>query len=516
MAYAVTLQHSAQHGAVHTHVDEAAHRPLSFYLSVYVALAAASAIVGTLRFLWSFVMSLRASRALFKRILFTIMRTKLRWIDTVPVGRILNRLTADFEVIDNRITLDLGFLFWHLLCLFGVCVAALLVSMYILPLAVVLIFIAGIVGKRFLDGARPVKRLESTAKSPVFELFNAALAGVPLLRAFGKTHVYVERMHGLLDTWDMLSIYVWTMNRWLGLRMALFGTLFTTLVGAIVVGSSFVDAAMAGFTLSFALDFSGNMLYAIRGYASLELDMNAAERVIEYSELDTEDLAGDEPPAAWPTSGQMEVKELVAGYADDLPPVLKGILFKILNNERVGVIGRTGAGKSSLTLALFRFIEARSGTVLIDGLDISKINLHSLRSRLAIIPQVSSRRGLAIPSRLRTLTALFRTLFSFPAQSGATWIRSTTTATRSCESAFPECTWSIPSPPALPTSPRPRATQPRARRLYPKTSTSSKISTAASRNRAGTCPRASASFCALPGQSSPARKSWCSTKPRQP
>ncbi|XP_044719937.1 ABC transporter domain-containing protein [Hirsutella rhossiliensis] len=387
MAYGLSLQHSTQHAASHAHPAEAAHKPLSFYLSVYVALAAGSAIIGTFRFLWSFVMSLQASRALFKRILFTVMRTKLRWIDTVPVGRILNRLTADFEVIDNRITIDLGFLFWRLLGLLGVCVAALLVSIYILPLAVILILISGVVGKRFLDGARPVKRLESTAKSPVFELFNAALAGVPLLRAYQKTHVYVERMYGLLDVWDSLSVYVWTLNRWLGFRMALLGTLFTTLVGAIVVGSSFVDAAMAGFTLSFALDFSGNMLMAIRGYASLELDMNAAERVIEYTALDTEDLAGEEPPAAWPTSGQIEVKDLVAGYADDLPPILKGISFKILNNERIGVIGRTGAGKSSLTLALFRFIEARSGTVFIDGLDISKINLHSLRSRLAIIPQ---------------------------------------------------------------------------------------------------------------------------------
>lgn len=276
---------------------------LSFYLSVYVALAAGSVVVGTMRFLWMFVMSIRASKALFKRILFTVLRTKLRWIDTVPVGRILNRLTADFEVIDNHITLDFGFLFWRLLGLAGVCIAALLVSMYILPLAVILVLVSGMVGMRFLDGARPIKRLESTANSPVFELFNAALAGVPLLRAFQKTHAYIEHMHGLLDAWDSISVHVWMLNRWLGFRMALVGTLFTTLVGAIVVGSSFVDAAMAGFILSFALDFSGNMLMAIRGYATMELDMNATERVIEYTALDTEDLGGAEPPAAWPAWG---------------------------------------------------------------------------------------------------------------------------------------------------------------------------------------------------------------------
>src|SRR5437868_462248 len=94
------------------------------------------------------------------------------------------------------------------------------------------------------------------------------------------------------------------------------------------------------------------------------------------------------PPAAWPTEGRIEVEDLVVAYAADLPPVLNGLTFSVNRNERVGVVGRTGAGKSSLTLALFRFLEARSGSIHIDGLDISKINLHDLRSRLAIIPQV--------------------------------------------------------------------------------------------------------------------------------
>lgn len=115
--------------------------------------------------------------------------------------------------------------------------------------------------------------------------------------------------------------------------------------------------------------------------------MNAAERVVEYSELPTERLDGENVPAAWPTEGRVEVSDLVVTYAADLQPVLKGLTFSINRNERVGVVGRTGAGKSSLTLALFRFLEARSGSITIDGIDISKIKLHDLRSRLAIIPQ---------------------------------------------------------------------------------------------------------------------------------
>jgi ABC-type multidrug transport system fused ATPase/permease subunit len=385
-AYMFALQQSPMHASP-SDMTATTHRSLGFYLGIYVALAGTSAVLGTLRFLWSFFMSLKASRIMFDNILHTILRTPLRWLDTVPVGRILNRLTSDFDTIDNRITLDLGMMFWNLLGLVGICVAATLVSPYILPLALVLLAFAAVIGNKYMDGARPLKRIESNSKSPVFELFNAALAGMSTLRAFQKNQVYTDRMYKHLDDYDVVSVYIWLANRWMGFRMAMLGTLFTTCVGIIVIATPYVDAALAGFTLSFALDFASNLLFTLRNYANLELDMNAAERVIEYSNLPTESQIGDKPAAAWPTSGTIEVKDLVVSYAPDLPPVLKGISFRAGNNERIGVVGRTGAGKSSLTLALFRFLEAQSGQIIIDGLDIAKMDLHSLRSRLAIIPQ---------------------------------------------------------------------------------------------------------------------------------
>lgn len=361
---------------------------LRFYLCIYVGISLAMGVVGIFRFYWSFLMSIKASKILFARILDTVLRTPLRWLDTVPVGRILNRLTSDFEIIDQRLTIDLAMLFWHVLTLVGVCVAAGLVSPYILPAAVLLIGVAAMVGRKYLDGARPMKRLESTSKSPVFELFNSTLSGISTLRAFRKRDTYIDQMYKNLDLWNSAGVYMWNMNRWLGFRMALLGAAFTTTIGVVVIVSPQVDASMAGFTISFALDFAVNMLFAIRNISQLELDMNAAERVVEYSELKTESQGGQAPPAAWPTSGKIMVEDLVVSYAEDLPPVLRGISFQVGDNERVGVIGRTGAGKSSLTLALFRFIEPTSGTVLIDDLDIAKMDLQSLRSRLAIIPQV--------------------------------------------------------------------------------------------------------------------------------
>lgn len=169
-------------------------------------------------------------------------------------------------------------------------------------------------------------------------------------------------------------------------RLNILGAVFAIVVAAIIVSIS-IDASLAGFALGFALQYTTAMIWTLSCYANLEMDMNATERIIEYSRLPTEDQGGDSPPAAWPAEGRLEVDGLVSGYASDLPPVLRGLSFQVEKNQRVGVVGRTGAGKSSLTLALFRFLEAREGSIHIDGIDISKINLHDLRSRLAIIPQ---------------------------------------------------------------------------------------------------------------------------------
>ncbi|KAF4498142.1 ATP-dependent bile acid permease [Fusarium agapanthi] len=363
------------------------HYDLKYYLWIYIAISSATAIVGTFRFFWAYFLAIKASRSLFEKMLFTVLHTPLRWLDTVPVGRILNRFSSDFNIIDNRITMDWTQFISNLLSLVGVCVAAFFASGIVIPLAIVLLGLGILLGNRYLYGARPLKRLESNCKSPVFELFNAALAGVSTIRGYKKTQVYIDRMYEKLDSWSIITSYMWLVNRWMGLRMGLIGTLFSTIVGIIVIVSPSMDAALAGFTLSFAMDFAESILWTIRNYAGMELNMNSTERVVEYTELETESLEGEKPSAAWPTSGTMEIKDLEVSYAPDLPPVLRGISFDVKNNERVGVVGRTGAGKSSLTLALFRFLEARSGSVTIDGLDISKIDLHSLRSRLAIIPQ---------------------------------------------------------------------------------------------------------------------------------
>jgi ABC-type multidrug transport system fused ATPase/permease subunit len=210
-----------------------------------------------------------------------------------------------------------------------------------------------------------------------------------MLKSLKHIDVYltISRMFAKIDNHTCTSWHLWLFNRWMGYRLNLVGALFAIFAATLIVATPSIDASLAGFVLSFALEYTFTIIFTIRSYANLEMSMNATERIVDYSNIATEDLGGNPAPAAWPAEGRLEIDGLVAGYAEDLPPVLKGLSFVVEKNQRVGVVGRTGAGKSSLTLALFRFLHAREGTITIDGIDISTLKLHDLRSRLAIIPQ---------------------------------------------------------------------------------------------------------------------------------
>lgn len=172
----------------------------------------------------------------------------------------------------------------------------------------------------------------------------------------------------------------------MSLRLSLVAAAFASLLAGLIILLPQIDASL-GFALAFAIRYKDAIIWTIRLYASLEVDMYATERMVEYSQNVTEDRGGDDTPLAWPNEGRLEVRDLLVGYGPDLPPVLDKLSFTVEKNQRIGIVGRTGAGKSSLTLALFRFLEARQGIITVDGIDISHLKLHDLRSRLVIIPQ---------------------------------------------------------------------------------------------------------------------------------
>ncbi|RJE27619.1 transporter [Aspergillus sclerotialis] len=360
---------------------------LGYYLGIYIAFAASEWIMGSLRSYFVFMATLKASRSLFEGFLHTILRAPLRWLDTVPVGRILNRFSADFNLLDSRLGFELMFMLMFFMECMGVLIAGIIVSPVLIGPAAALILACLFFARKYLSAAREMRRLESVVRSPIYEQFNSNLSGLWTIRAFGKAEISIQQMQGRIDGHARAWWNLCLLSRWLGFRMNAVGAVFGAILAAFVTSRPGINASVAGFAISFTLQLTSVMTSCIRLYTNIELDMNAVDRVLEYSNIKQEAYEGIDPPAAWPVHGRLEVRDLTIQYASDLPPVLKGLNFSVQGNQRIGIVGRTGAGKSTLALALFRFLEAHEGQILVDGLDISKVKLHHLRSRLAIIPQ---------------------------------------------------------------------------------------------------------------------------------
>ncbi|KAG2412200.1 hypothetical protein HFD88_009757 [Aspergillus terreus] len=362
-------------------------RRLLIYASVFVGLSLSSWFLEMIRYYLVFQGSLRASKALFEQFTDTILRAPLSFLDTTPAGRILNRFTADFGVVDSDLAMNLGWLLHSSVLVFVVIIAAFMSSPLIVFFGLLSVLASWAVASFYVTGAREAKRLESTARSPIFEQVSSLLAGLPTIRASKKENEYMRHIYKLIDAHCQAFWHRRLFNCWRELWLSLVGAGFVTTVAAMFVSVSKLDAPLAGFALSFALDMSGNISWLLAQYTRIELDFNAAERVIEYTELTPEPQTGVDVPASWPTRGEIEVTDLHVSYAPHLPPVLSGLTFSVRPGERIGIVGRTGAGKSSLTLALLRFLEAQSGSIFIDGVDVSHMRLHDLRSRVGIIPQ---------------------------------------------------------------------------------------------------------------------------------
>ena len=331
--FSQTLPYHFSRGEASAYDTQTSQDRLSFYLGIYVGLSVIICIFGALRYFFVFMGSLRASKKLFENLTFAVLRAPLRWLDTTPVGRTLNRFTADFAAIDSRLGNDIGFFLYHLLELVGIVIAGLFVSPIMLLFALLLLLLCGWVTGWYLSGAREVKRLESNAKSPIFEQFGSALAGIGTIRAFDRTDVYIQRMYDKIDTHARAFWFLWLCQRWLAIRSNAIGAAFSILVAAVIAFYR-IEASLAGFALSFALQYSSAILWTTRCYANCELNFNAVERVAEYANLPIEKQdASVDVPAAWPTEGRLQVSDLVAGYAPDLPPVLKGLSFNVEKNQ---------------------------------------------------------------------------------------------------------------------------------------------------------------------------------------
>ncbi|XP_063047595.1 canalicular multispecific organic anion transporter 1 isoform X2 [Engraulis encrasicolus] len=334
--------------------------------------------------------AIAASRLLHSRLLGNVLRVPMMFFDTTPSGRVVNRFAKDMLTVDEMI--PMSFRSW-LLCLLGVigtlfviCLATPLFIAVIVPLAVVYYFVQ----RFYVATSRQLRRLDSVSRSPIYSHFGETVAGLSVIRAYGHQERFLMHNEKTMDE-NLKSVYPWIVsNRWLAIRLEFLGNLvvFFSALFAVISRES-LNSGLVGLSISYALNVTQTLNWLVRMTSELETNIVAVERVDEYTEIKNEAAwtTDKRPDQSWPESGKIRFEDFKVRYRPELDLVLHGITCDIDSTEKIGIVGRTGAGKSSLTNCLFRIIEAADGKILIDGIDIAAIGLHDLRSRLTIIPQ---------------------------------------------------------------------------------------------------------------------------------
>ncbi|KDQ49974.1 hypothetical protein JAAARDRAFT_42467 [Jaapia argillacea MUCL 33604] len=366
-----------------------------FYIAVYACIGFGAALINITGAVTQYTGALRASRVLFKQLLVAVVRATMRWHDVTPQGRMLNRFSKDIETVDSSLAGSLQAVNSSMATFF----ASVITVTVIFPLFLIPAFLLGSIYRLlaigYLNTGRDLRRMESNSRSPIFAGFGELLEGIVTVRAFSAEQKFLDNLHSKIDLTTKMWYSFWMSNRFLLLYFDALGAtaVFTTTVFAL---SGLVGAGLAGVCITSAMSFTTSIYWACRFWTALELDLNSVERVVEYLDLPQEPPAvieSSRPPAYWPSSSSsneaalISVEDLVIKYGPELPPVLHGVSFQLKARERVGLLGRTGSGKSTLAMSILRFVDPASGRIVIDGIDISTIGVHDLRSRLTFIPQ---------------------------------------------------------------------------------------------------------------------------------
>ncbi|XP_077258461.1 multidrug-Resistance like Protein 1 isoform X5 [Temnothorax americanus] len=361
------------------------------YLGVYGALGFGQATFVVLSQTALVVGCLRSSKLLHSELLFAMLRSPLGFFDTTPSGRILNRFGKDIDIIDN--VLPPSIRAW-LFCLASV-IATLVVISYSTPIFVVVILPIGaiyyFIQRFYVATSRQLKRLESVSRSPIYSHFSESVTGAQIIRAYGVQEQFIHESENRVDFNQVCYFPSIIANRWLAVRLEMVGNLIIFFAALFAVLSrNTMSSGLVGLSVSYALQITQTLNWLVRMTSDVETNIVAVERIKEYGETAQEAPWKNTeytPPKEWPKHGRVDFKNFKVRYREGLDLVLNGLTFSVLGGEKIGIVGRTGAGKSSLTLSLFRIIEAAHGKILIDDIDISKLGLHDLRSRLTIIPQ---------------------------------------------------------------------------------------------------------------------------------
>ncbi|KAI8892240.1 P-loop containing nucleoside triphosphate hydrolase protein [Globomyces pollinis-pini] len=363
-----------------------------FYFAIYSALTfgVVFATFGNQVYFKCFL-SIRAANIVFTQSLDKIFKLPMSFFNTTPVGQILQRVDLDQATVDNRLSDTIDQYLKVLINVIVVGITLLLPTIWmavVLIISAILFYLVQIVS---IPAMREVTRIYMLAAAPVNSLVTEVLDGMRTIRAFGKSKQLLQKADSLRDTHARAFYSLISTSRATMVMTLLISALITSAVPLVGVLVPAINPSLIGVAMINAGELSQFLSSMIRVYGFMETSMISLERIAAYSKLEEEAASDTDYPLekSWPKNGSIQLENYSTTYAKDLDPVIKNLSVNIKGGEKVGIVGRTGAGKSSLTLSLFRLIEATSGRIVIDGVDISQIGLDPLRSRLSILPQDS-------------------------------------------------------------------------------------------------------------------------------
>jgi ABC-type multidrug transport system fused ATPase/permease subunit len=408
------------------------HAP-GFYIGVYAGLSLGGAMFIYLRSLLIAFSTVNTGRKLHKKALSAVVHSPCSFFDTTPLGRIINRFSNDQATIDVTLRYTVSSLFLCVFNLAGTIIVVVSATPYVAALLVPMAWVYYWTAYYYRHSSRELQRLDSISKSPIYESFSESLTGVPTIRAFGSMKRFEVANSKRVDHNLRAAFISYSANRWLAVRLELIGNFLCFFAAFFAIyehKGGHISAGVAGLSLSYSLTFTDYLNWLIRVFTTAETNMVNVERLHSFQLLPPEettvatplvlpaaissitggaDMSTDTPPSSpggnklkstvltapkpakiaadWPAKGNIVFTNVCLRYRPGLPLVLKGVNCTLSPGESVGIVGRTGAGKSSMLVAIFRMVELDAGSITIDGVNIGSIDIHLLRSRLAIIPQ---------------------------------------------------------------------------------------------------------------------------------